>query len=300
MFHKFNLPPEQVLDVEPTCDTAPLGYHWESTKYAIYDKQIDKWVRIYNLIKDSTEKSNSLFSTKWQNNITADTIKERKKEYKVGYLHIPDNFDSLPTLSIFGKDFIAPETIDLRDYCVKTEDQGSKPWCAAYAACGFASNILWRKNDYPTSFNKEEIYKYAKSIDGSPKTDGTSLDAVLKALLHFNYFDKDICSVKILRTSLQVKYAIHKFGCCLLGMMVTDEWYRCNRSKSTISGTNDNALGGHAVLACGYNRDGIIIQNSWNEGWGSYGFALITWDEFNREFIYGAVLDNCLYNTKMN
>ena len=226
---------------------------------------------------------------------------EFRERYKASGLFVPSNIDFLPTFSA-RKFFLAPSTIDLRDYCIRTRDQGKSPWCAAYAATSFASNVLWRKNDAPLAYDAEPIYKQAKTIDGSPHEDGTTLVAVLQALLNDKtFFDPTHCSVKVLRSIEQVKYAIHKFGCCLIGVMISREWYSCNKNKSTISGKKDTELlGGHAVLACGYTRDGIIIQNSWDIDWGSYGFALITWKEFEREFSYGAVIDNCLYDIKMN
>ena len=225
---------------------------------------------------------------------------EFSNAYRVGCILVPNNLEQLPLLTP-RKSFIAPETVDLRDYCCATRDQGNKPWCAAYAATGFASNVNWRKNDIPIQYDPAHVYAFAKTIDGSPYTDGTSLIAVLQALLTDGVFDRDRCEIKVLRTMEQVKYAVHKFGCCLVGLNVSQEWYTCNRNKSTISGRKDSQqIGGHAVLVCGYNRDGVIIQNSWDKDWGSYGFALITWKEFEREFMYGAVLDNCLYDTKMN
>lgn len=226
--------------------------------------------------------------------------KEYEQEYKLNCVIIPTNLNELPLLATKAS-FIAPTTIDLRDYCVETRDQGKLPWCAAFAATGFASNILWRKEDIPVHFEPERIYRYAKTVDGSPNTEGTSLVAVLEGLLNFRMFNPAKSSVKVLRTFEQVKYAVHKFGCCLVGLNVSNEWYDCNKNKSTISGKkNYGLIGGHAVLVCGYNKDGVIIQNSWGVDWGAYGFALITWNEFEREFMYGAVLDNCLYETKMN
>ena len=228
------------------------------------------------------------------------STKEYQAEYKLNCIITPQNLKELPLL-VAKSSFVAPTTIDLRDYCVETRDQGKLPWCAAFAATGFASNILWRKEDIPIHFSPERIYRYAKTVDGSPDTDGTSLVAVLEGLLNFRMLNPAKSSVKVLRTVEQVRYAVHKFGCCLVGLNVSNEWYVCNKNKSTISGKNNSELiGGHAVLVCGYNKDGIIIQNSWGSDWGSYGFALITWNEFEREFIYGAVLDNCLYDTKMN
>lgn len=236
-------------------------------------------------------------TTKWR------SAEERKKLFSKWGLLEPRNIEKLPFLEFARGHFVCPDTIDLRDYCLKTSDQGSNPWCAAYAAAGFVSNILWRKTDIPPTIDAEPLYKIAKELDGAPDADGTTLTAVYHAVLDKGYFDDKVCAVKVLRNKDQVKYAIHKFGCCLLGMMVTSEWYYCNPNKTTISGkdpTTNSFLGGHAVLCCGYNPDGVIIQNSWGMDWGGYGFALVTWDEFEREFTYGAVIDNCLYDTKMN
>ena len=231
------------------------------------------------------------------------TAEERKKIFTKWGLLTPRNLEKYPILEMAKGRFVAPETIDLRDYCTRTKDQGSKPWCSAYAAAGFVSNIIWRKEDIPPTIDAAPLYEIAKELDGEPNTDGTTLTAIYQAVLDKGYFDDTMCSVKVLRNKEQVKYAIHKFGCCLLGMMVTKEWYYCNRNKTTISGkdpTTNTPIGGHAVLCCGYNPDGIIIQNSWGDDWGSYGFALVTWEEFEREFSSGAVMDNCLYDTKMN
>ena len=96
-----------------------------------------------------------------------------------------------------------------------------------------------------------------------------------------------------------VKYAIHKFGCCLLGLNITEEWYHCSPSKDTISDTASKFIGGHAVLCCGYNREGVIIQNSWGESFGEYGYVTIKWKAFLQQFQYGAVLSRALNDLKL-
>ena len=85
--------------------------------------------------------------------------------YRVGDLITPKDLDELPILSTPKSEFIAPNVVDLRDYCVATQNQEDRPWCAAYAACGFASNILWRKFDVPKVYNPEQYYQYAKMVD---------------------------------------------------------------------------------------------------------------------------------------
>lgn len=55
---------------------------------------------------------------------------------------------------------------------------------------------------------------------------------------------------------------------------------------------------GHAILACGYDYNGVYIQNSWGKNWGSKSFALIRWDAFLDQFMYGCYIDN-LYDLKI-
>ncbi|MBO6031902.1 MAG: hypothetical protein J6Q22_10715 [Prevotella sp.] len=224
-----------------------------------------------------------------------------EKRHPVGFLMEPKEIDSLPILKFSAEKFVAPDEVLLPNYCTRVEDQGSLPACAGYAASQFAENILWRKKDVPPDIDPIALYKYAKTIDGKPNSDGTSLTAVLQALLDKNYFDKTMCSIKVIRNLDQVKYAIHKFGCCLLGMNISKEWYKCNANKPSIYGQGDQTLiGGHAVLCCGYTTEGIMIYNSWGVDWGHYGYALVTWNCANKQFSYGAVLNNCLYDMNMN
>lgn len=226
---------------------------------------------------------------------------EFERNHKVGFLATPEDIGTLPSLSAFGKRFYAPNHVDLMDFCTATEDQGSNPWCAAYTAAGFTENILWRKNDYPIEVDPEPIYKYAKSIDGDPEGSGTTLTAVLKGLLHYNYFDANVCKIRTIRNLTALKYAIHKYGCALAGFSISREWYSLNKNKTAITGKSDRELiGGHATLICGYNKDGLFIHNSWGEEWGNYGFGLMTWDEARRQFMYGAVLTRCLDGLDMN
>ena len=47
-------------------------------------------------------------------------------------------------------------------------------------------------------------------------------------------------------------------------------------------------------MICGFNRDGVIFQNSWGCEWGADGFGLILWQAFYEQFLYGAVMTNIL------
>ena len=189
--------------------------------------------------------------------------KKFEQEHQVGFLKMPKGFSHLPSLSA-TRQFMAPSRIDLRDLCTPTEDQGSKPWCAAYAAAQWAENIKWRLTDCVEQIDPTPIYKYAKSIDGDPYGDGTTIPAVLEALKHIGVFGKE-CTVKVIRPSrMALKYAIHKFGCCLGGFGVSEEWWGVTKKSPVITGKKAYVnRGGHCVLVCGYDKEGIWIQNSW-------------------------------------
>lgn len=231
----------------------------------------------------------------------------RINTYKFNGILIPDLYKtSVPLLrhTLEASNFMAPATIDARDYCPPTSDQGATSMCAAYTAAHWASNIRWRKDDVLTIYDPAKIYQAAKKIDRFPDRDGTTLDAVLAVIRdELNLFPKtcEIQYIDAYNARATIKYAVHKFGAVLGAFHITSEWMRCNADKVVIDGEFDPVtVGGHAVLICGYNQHGVIIQNSWGEKFGAYGYATITWKEFDKQFAYGAVLTNCLDGLRMH
>lgn len=209
----------------------------------------------------------------------------------------PKNLNKFPLFRASPEGFTAPRTVDLRDYCPPTENQKDTPWCAAFSTSHWMSNIKWRITDRLPLYNAEDIYKKAKQIDGFPDQDGTTLTATLQVVRdEMKMFDPS-CEIQTFYGPdgvESIKYAIHKFGCCLLGFLITQEWYNVTFDNSEIKGIDSTILGGHAVLACGYNKFGVIIQNSWGEGWGEYGYAIVSWDAVRKYLQYGAVLTRSL------
>lgn len=217
------------------------------------------------------------------------------RSHRVGGWCRPIRRTNTPVLK-FGRLDI-PDSVDNREYCTAIEDQGSKPWCAAYTAAAFAENVLWRKNGRITEIEPDWIYKYAKKHDGDPDGDGTTLDCVLEALRDRKVFDPKVCRVRTVYGEQDVKAAIHRFGCFLGAFNITDEWYDLSLPhRENVTGEKSGAasLGGHAVLVVGYNPGGVWIENSWGKEWGKDGFAFIEWSAFRRQYMYGTVLTNCL------
>lgn len=195
--------------------------------------------------------------------------------------------------------FQGPRELLLDGYCTPIENQGSLPYCAAYAASSFAESILWRMRGYHKDIDPVPLYKYAKSIDGDPYGDGTTLDAALSALTAKGYFDGSLCRVKTFGGTVygnvgalnDLKYAIHKYGCVEIGMCITDKWYSPRNGVIQSGGVSQ---GGHAILACGYDEEGVLILNSWGADWGHEGKAYVPNGVFESQFMYGSVLTHVL------
>lgn len=226
-------------------------------------------------------------------------VRDFAKIYRLGCCKMPQGFSHKASLAA-SAGFMAPSRVDMRDFCTPTEDQGATPWCAAYAAVQWAENILWRVEDAPREIAAKWVYEWAKQHDGHPNEDGTSLTDVLEAL-RGSVFDRDKCKVKVVRANrLSVRYALHKFGCVLGSFNLDSSWWTATKQSPIIDGEGEQNLGYHAVLLCGYDKQGVWLQNSWGKDWGEYGFAKIVWPAFDKQFSYGAVLSNALDDLTIN
>lgn len=189
-----------------------------------------------------------------------------------------------------------PRSLDMRDLVLETEDQGQTGQCAAYTATSWLESVMWRRTGKPQNYDPLTLYKKAKTIDGMPNEEGTTLNAVMEAIIDLGWGNglrkSDICNI----TSVNgLKRAIHRYGTCLLGFSITSGWY-AHVGKLVMERAGGTIEGGHAVICTGYNDIGVFIQNSWGESWGKYGFACIPWNVFTNQFRCGTYFKNCLNN----
>jgi hypothetical protein len=89
--------------------------------------------------------------------------------------------------------------------------------------------------------------------------------------------------------------ALAEVGALYMTLMVHEGWDRPGKKVSKVTYTlagrermitlpvierKERATGGHAVAIVGYTDEGFIIQNSWGEGWGERGFALLPYEDY--------------------
>lgn len=213
-------------------------------------------------------------------------------------LRVPDRLPAKGRV-LFASRMTHPKELFFDALCGRIEDQGQKPYCAAYSATSWLEGVLWRLTGIKEEINPDPLYAEAKKLDGDPTGDGTTLEAVMQAILNRGYFEGG--KVKTIGGSWfglsqdeaieNVKMAIFRYGGCIIGCDIDESWY--SPSKGVVKG-GGRSLGGHAICAAGFDEGGIVIVNSWGSSWGHDGKAYIPNSVLRKELIYGAAITNCL------
>jgi hypothetical protein len=188
-----------------------------------------------------------------------------------------------------------PLYLDHRSILLPPDDQGQDPYCAAYTMASVIEVALWKKTRLRKTIDPVPIYIEAKRIDGNTDP-GTYLDSVFKAAVNLKLI-APTAAMRALRTRKDVMFAIREHEVCLLGFNITEGWNKGDKRTGFI-GAGDQKLGGHAVTGCWYNGisgshdTGVGWGNSWSQSWGIGGFGRMSWEQFDRQFMYGLVVEN--------
>jgi C1A family cysteine protease len=204
-----------------------------------------------------------------------------------------------------------PASVDLRKYCSPIEDQKNWGSCTAQTAAGmvefferksFGKHIeVSRKFLYKTTRNllkwtgdqgaylrttmgalvlfgapPESYFSYEGDVDEEPSAFVYSLANDYRASKYFRLDDNDPN-----KTLNNVKYYLaHNFP-VMFGFTVYNSISQADKTGSIPFPTKgDVVVGGHAVLAIGYNDadQTLLIRNSWGEGWGDKGYGKLPYD----------------------
>lgn len=192
--------------------------------------------------------------------------------------------------------FTAPRRLDSRDYCLTASDQGSNPSCTGYAVAGYLEVQNWLTTHLPLQIDGQAIYDKIKSagLDSWPDGDGSTLEAAFEAAAQMGMYSRALRLRRV--DAADIRFAIHTHRVVVCAFHITEGWSDCNKITGRISRTG-KGIGGHAVLGCWYDdlaRDsGFGFQNQWaGTDWGYKGFGRMTWDQFDDQFLYGAVLEH--------
>lgn len=186
-------------------------------------------------------------------------------------------------------EYVYPKKLDFRDACLQSSNQDNTPHCAGYSMAGYVEINKWRERHYPEQFDGDAIYREAKKLDKHPEVQGTWIEYAAQAAINLGFINGEIKQIG--RSREDIKCAIHSYWACVVGFNITNEWNMVN-GYGVIKNLGDKAIlvGGHAVLLCGYSDEGVYIQNSWGTKWGLYGFALLSWEQVDKQLRGGVVI----------
>jgi C1A family cysteine protease len=240
----------------------------------------------------------------------------------------------LSPIGLGGADITTlPASVDLRPWCSKIENQGQIGSCTANAGAGvveyFENRAFGRYLDASRLF----LYKVTRNFANISGDNGAFLRNTMGALVLFGVppeeywpytdktpdFDREptaFCysfasnykGLKYLRhdnpslTKEQVLVSVKKllaagipsmFGFTVFGSINQAQ----TTGKIPFPCANDRILGGHAVVAVGYNdsmiiknpicgnttQGALLIRNSWGETWGEKGYGWLPYEYVRKE-----------------
>lgn len=160
---------------------------------------------------------------------------------------------------------VNPHRLDFRQQCSVTDDQGSTSECAAYSICNLCEALIWKRTGKLVNLNPDQVYARAKLIDGMKNQDGTYLEYAIQSAFRLGGFENvDKLKIGFLyagekeTTIEKFKFLIHKYELLHAGFNISNGWYQCSQDDPVIKPGN-TPCGGHAVLAVGYDPQGVYI-----------------------------------------
>ena len=228
-------------------------------------------------------------------------LAKRKRFY--GWMKdIPDTRD-YPFKAVSAIPPSLPEKVDLRDKCSPVEDQGNLGSCTANALAGALEYLdIINKGTYIDAsrlfiyYNERAIINTIRSDSGARLRDGIKTlkkDGVCSekkwpydiakftkkplASCFKEALDHQITSYEKIRTLTEMKTCLAEGFPFVFGFAVYESFEAPEVAKTGVvvmPGKNEDLLGGHAVLAVGYDdtTQRIIVKNSWGTKWGMKGY----------------------------
>lgn len=196
-----------------------------------------------------------------------------------------------------------PKSVDLRSKCSAVEDQLSIGSCTANAAIGLLEFLDNVPDTRYTNLSRLFLYYNTRLLEGSQNYDsGCSIRNTMKSLSKYGVCNesrwpyvikkyktkpsatsykeaikKTIKNYYSLKTLGEIKASLAEGKPVVFGFTVYEEFESDEVARTGIAqmpGENEEALGGHCVLAVGYSdlTQKLIIRNSWGPSWGDKGY----------------------------
>lgn len=197
-------------------------------------------------------------------------------------------------------------------------NQGQEGACTGFGLACVVNHLRWRAAERPAAFESVSphmLYRFARRYDEYSGEDyeGSSCRGALKA-----WFKHGVClhgdwpssearprygytrrateqTLGVyyrvgLRAITDLQVAIQQVGAVYASAHVHEGWYQLPACSELPNRHADLPViafkgeppgeGGHAFALVGFNRQGLVVQNSWGANWGAGGFAVLTYADW--------------------
>jgi len=201
-----------------------------------------------------------------------------------------------------------PDVVDLRPFCPPVYDQGQAGSCTANALAGGIGFDLLKQNKPYFMPSRLFIYFNERAIEGTTGSDsGAQIKDGLKSINQLGVCDENVWAYDITKLTEKPSDEAYIAAKCnlinnyqmigdgnlelmkqtlasglpvIFGFTVFDGFESPDVASSGILNMpteDESQLGGHAVLAVGYNEPDqrFIVRNSWGNAWGQQGYFTI-------------------------
>ncbi len=221
---------------------------------------------------------------------------------------LPDHRDVRYSL-VYKIPAALPLKADLRPLCPQVENQGQLGSCTAHALTG-ALEVLEKKDGLPVAqMSRLFVYYNERAMEHTVSQDsGARIRDGIKSLVKqgccreakWPYviskfkskpgaacfkdgLEHQVISYQRIDTLDQMRSCLADGFPFVFGFTVYESFESQAVARSGIvpmPGTKERALGGHAVLAIGYDdtQKRIIVRNSWGADWGMQGYFTMPYD----------------------
>ncbi len=226
-----------------------------------------------------------------------------------------------------GRKKTLPTQIDLREYCSPVEDQGEIGSCTAQAGAGMVEYFAKRSNGKYMDVSRLFLYKVTRNMMQQKGDIGAFIRTTMGALVLFgvppeeywpyheadfdkeppafcyafaqnyqtiSYYRLDAAGVTKPDLMKSIKTNLASGLPTMFGFTVFNSISQAGETGLIPYPTSgEKILGGHAVMAVGYDdkieiinthqngskcKGGLLIRNSWGGGWGQEGFGYLPYE----------------------
>lgn len=216
----------------------------------------------------------------------------------------PTNFYEVPHM------IALPRSIDLQDQCPEVYNQGDLGSCTANAAAGLAQFLMKKEKLGNWMPSRLALYYWNRLQEGTVGEDsGASLHDAMNSMVKYGVPHESLWPYNVskftvkptknvwsdaywhmIKHGLSVKQNLNAIKTCLasgypiiFGFAIFES-FESNDFATTgimpMPKEGEEILGGHAVMAVGYDDDTrmIKVRNSWGTSWGKGGYFFMPYD----------------------